>query len=48
MSGDKISQIDNQKELYEELLNEMEQLALEKKNNTNKKNKLTTTPTPAN
>ncbi len=30
---DKISQIDDQKELYEELLNEMEQLELEKKQN---------------
>ena len=29
---DKISQIDDQKELYEELLNEMEQSKLEKKN----------------
>ena len=29
---DKISQIDNQKELYEELLNEMEQQKLEKNN----------------
>ena len=30
---DRISQIDDQKELYEELLNEMEQLELEKKQN---------------
>ena len=32
---DKISQIDDQKELYEELLNEMEQLELEKKQKEN-------------